>query len=99
MNAFMGGRTTKLGPIPQSAQNYIWFYRKDSRSGGPQSCGCCWTKMSEALNDGFFVTDSDGPRMARFFGVSAHRHNYSSADFCRRPSKRYGRAPIRARAR
>jgi len=77
MNAFMGGRTTKLGPIPQSAQNYIWFYRKDSEIRRPSELWVLLDEDERSINDGFFVTDPTAREWLDFPALSAHRHNYS----------------------
>ena len=77
MNAFMGGRNAKLGPIPQSAQNYIWFYRKDSEIRRPSDLWVLLDEDERSINDGFFVTDPAAREWIDFPALSAHRHNYS----------------------
>jgi prepilin-type N-terminal cleavage/methylation domain-containing protein len=77
MNAFMGGRSLKLGPIPQSAQNFVWFFGKDSDVRHPSDMWVLLDEDERSINDGFFVTDPTGSEWFDFPAISAHRHNYS----------------------
>lgn len=77
MNAFMGGRNTKLGPIPSSAANYVWFFRKDSDVRQPSDMWVLLDEDERSINDGFFITDPTAREWFDFPASSAHRHGYS----------------------
>ena len=77
MNSFMGARDVKLGPIPNSAANYVWFYRKDSDIRHPSETWVLLDEDERSINDGFFVTDPTAKVWIDFPAISAHRHSYS----------------------
>ena len=76
MNSFMGGRDLKLGPIPASAEKYVWFYAKDSDIPQPSERWVLLDEDERSINDGFFVTDPTAKVWIDFPALSAHRHSY-----------------------
>lgn len=77
MNGFMGARDVSLGPIPSSADNYTWFYAKDSELPRPSQMWVLIDEDERSINDGFFVTDPTGGMWFSLPALSAHRHNFS----------------------
>src|SRR4051812_47748051 len=57
MNAFMGARDPRVGPIPPNADNYVLFYGKDSEIPRPASLWVMLDEDDRSINDGFFVPD------------------------------------------
>ena len=76
MNAFMGGRDPKVGPIPESAEKYVWFYAKDSDIRQPSERWVVLDEDERSINDGFFVTDPTAKVWVDFPALSAHRHRF-----------------------
>jgi hypothetical protein len=76
MNSFMGGRDAKVGPIPASAEKYVWFYAKDSDIRRPSELWVLLDEDERSINDGFFVTDPTAKVWIDFPALSAHRHLY-----------------------
>jgi type II secretory pathway pseudopilin PulG len=79
MNAFMGARDPRIGPIPENAQNFVMFYAKDSDIPRPSSLWVMLDEDERSINDGFFVTDPTGQMWIDFPANSVHRHELSFA--------------------
>jgi prepilin-type N-terminal cleavage/methylation domain-containing protein len=79
MNGFMGARDAKLGPIPDTANDYVWFFSKESELRRPAELWVLLDEDERSINDGFFVTDPTAGRWMDFPAVSSHRHSYSYA--------------------
>jgi len=77
MNAFMGARDPKVGPIPSSAEKFVQFYAKDSEIPRPTTMWVILDEDERSINDGFFVPDPNGQMWIDFPANSAHRHDYS----------------------
>jgi prepilin-type N-terminal cleavage/methylation domain-containing protein len=77
MNGFMGGREAGVGPIPPSAQNYVWCYSTDSEMGRPSQLWVMLDEDERSINDGFFVTDPQAQHWIDLPAMSARRHNFS----------------------
>ncbi|HWH71622.1 MAG TPA: type II secretion system protein [Candidatus Sulfotelmatobacter sp.] len=78
MNAFMGARDPKTGPIPINAANYLVF-AKDSDIRRPSQLWVLLDEDERSINDGFFVTDPTGRMWIDFPSISASRHTHSFA--------------------
>jgi prepilin-type N-terminal cleavage/methylation domain-containing protein len=79
MNCFMGGRDSKLGPIPSTAEGYVPFYSSYGEIPRPSQLWVLLDEDERSINDGFFVTDPTANIWFDFPANSAHRHNYSYA--------------------
>jgi prepilin-type N-terminal cleavage/methylation domain-containing protein/prepilin-type processing-associated H-X9-DG protein len=77
MNGFMGARDPSAGPIPVTADNYVWFYTKDSELRQPSQLWVLIDEDERSINDGFFVTDPSAGMWCDLPALSAHRHNFS----------------------
>ena len=77
MNGFMGGREAAVGPVPASAQNYVWYYSRDSELSRPSQLWVMLDEDERSINDGFFLTDPQAQHWIDLPALSAHRHNYS----------------------
>jgi prepilin-type N-terminal cleavage/methylation domain-containing protein len=79
MNCFMGERDPNLGPIPTTADKFVYFY---ARQGDIPSPSTKWVMLDEderSINDGFFVTDPTAHVWKDFPAISPHRHGFSYA--------------------
>ncbi len=76
MNSFMGGRDPSVGPIPDSADSYVWFFTKRTELQRPNELFVLLDEDERSINDGFFVTDPDGRLWADFPAISRARHNF-----------------------
>jgi type II secretory pathway pseudopilin PulG len=79
MNAFMGARDPRIGPIPPNADNYVLFYGKDSEIPRPASLWVMLDEDDRSINDGFFVPDPTAQMWIDFPANSVQRHDYSFA--------------------
>ena len=80
MNAFMGGRDLKVGPIPgTAATDYVWFFTKETDLRRPDSLWVLLDEDERSINDGFFITDPTSRIWFDFPANSSHRHDYSFA--------------------
>jgi hypothetical protein len=77
MNSFMGARDRSLGPIPLTADKFVWFYAKDSDIRRPSESWILLDEDERSINDGFFVTDPLAQTWIDFPAISAHRHSFS----------------------
>jgi type II secretory pathway pseudopilin PulG len=77
MNSFMGARNPALPPIPETADNYVPFFAKDSDLRRPSDLWVLLDEDERSINDGFFVTDPTAHMWIDFPAVSEHRHNFS----------------------
>jgi type II secretory pathway pseudopilin PulG len=77
MNAFMGARDPRVGPIPANAQNYVLFYGKESEIPRPANLWVMLDEDERSINDGFFVPDPTGQMWIDFPANSVHRHDHS----------------------
>jgi len=77
MNAFMGGRDPKIGPLPATATGYVPFFVKDSDLRHPYRLWVMIDEDETTINDGFFLTDPDARNWLDLPAKSAHRHSYS----------------------
>jgi prepilin-type N-terminal cleavage/methylation domain-containing protein len=77
MNGFMGGRDASVGPLPPSAQNYVWYYSRDSELRRPSQLWVILDEDERTINDGFFLTDPQAQHWIDRPALSAHRHNFS----------------------
>jgi prepilin-type N-terminal cleavage/methylation domain-containing protein len=77
MNSFMGARAQSVGPVPVSADRFIWFFGKDSDMRRPSELWVLLDEDERSINDGFFVTDPTARLWVDFPAISAHRHSYS----------------------
>jgi type II secretory pathway pseudopilin PulG len=77
MNSFMGARDTDVGPIPPTAQNFVWFYSKDGDIPQPSQAMVLIDEDERSIDDGFFITDPTGQTWIDFPAASARRHNFS----------------------
>jgi type II secretory pathway pseudopilin PulG len=77
MNSFMGARNPSLPPIPETADNYVPFFSKESDIRRPSDLWVLVDEDERSINDGFFVTDPTGHMWIDFPAVSEHRHNFS----------------------
>lgn len=77
MNAFMGAREQSAGPIPKSAENYVWFFAKESDLRNPSQMSVILEEDERSINDGFFVIDPVGLQWFDLPAISSHRHGYS----------------------
>jgi len=79
MNAFMGARDPRIGPIPATAGKYVLFYAKDSDIPRPSMLWVLLDEDERSINDGFFVPDPTAQIWIDFPATSRRRHNYSYA--------------------
>ncbi len=77
MNAFMGARDPRIGPIPANAGSFVRFYAKDSDIPRPSSLWVMLDEDERSINDGFFVPDPTGQMWIDFPANSVHRHELS----------------------
>ena len=77
MNSFMGARDSEVGPIPPSAEQFVWFFSRYSDIPHPSEAMVLVDEDERSINDGFFVTDPTGQVWIDFPASSAHRHNFS----------------------
>src|SRR5262249_30706349 len=77
MNSFMGARKPGLPLIPDTADNYVPFFAKESDLQRPSDLWVLLDEDERSINDGFFVTDPTGHMWIDFPAVSEHRHNFS----------------------
>lgn len=77
MNGFMGARDPSLGPLPPTADNYVWFYSKDAELARPSQMWVLIDQDERSIDDGFFATDPTGGMWWELPAASAHRHNFS----------------------
>jgi prepilin-type N-terminal cleavage/methylation domain-containing protein len=77
MNSFMGARNPSLPPVPETAENYVSFFAKESDLRRPSELWVLLDEDERSINDGFFVTDPTGHMWIDFPAVSQHRHNFS----------------------
>ena len=77
MNGFMGARDVALGPIPMSADNYVWFYNKDSELPRPSQLFVLIDEDERTIDDGFFPIDPTGGMWWEMPALSDHRHDFS----------------------
>jgi hypothetical protein len=79
MNAFMGARDPRVGPIPADAKNFVLFYAKESEIPRPSNLWVMLDEDERSINDGFFVPDPNGEVWIDFPANSVHRHDLSFA--------------------
>jgi hypothetical protein len=77
MNSFMGARDPALPTFPETANNYIPFFAKESDLRRPSELWVLLDEDERSINDGFFVTDPTGHIWIDFPAVSEHRHDFS----------------------
>jgi prepilin-type N-terminal cleavage/methylation domain-containing protein len=77
MNCFMGVRDATLPPIPETANNYVSFFAKESDLRRPSELWVLLDEDERSINDGFFLTDPTAHMWIDFPAVSEHRHNFS----------------------
>ena len=77
MNCFMGERDQSVGPIPTSADSYVWYFTTDADIRRPSEMWVLLDEDERSINDGFFVTDPTARVWNDFPAISAHRHNFS----------------------
>jgi hypothetical protein len=77
MNSFMGARDVDVGPIPPTAENFVWFFPRDIDIPKPSEAMVLIDEDERSINDGFFVTDPTGQVWYDFPAASAYRHNFS----------------------
>jgi len=77
MNSYMGARDPQLGPIPETAKNFVLFYAKDSEIPRPSTIWVLLDEDERSINDGFFVPDPTAQKWIDFPANSLHRHDFS----------------------
>jgi len=77
MNSFMGIRDSSLPAIPDTANNFVPFFAKESDLRRPSELWVLLDEDERSINDGFFVTDPTGRMWIDFPAVSEHRHDFS----------------------
>ncbi len=79
MNCFMGGRAPNVGVIPDTANDYVPFFAKESDIRNPAGTWVLLDEDERSINDGFFLTDPTAQTWLDFPAASVHRHNFSFA--------------------
>lgn len=77
MNSFMGARDPDPGPIPPTADNYVWFFSRASDIPRPSELWVLLDEDERSIRDGFFVTDPVGHVWYHFPAISERRHSMS----------------------
>lgn len=77
MNSFLGARDPDPGPIPPTADNFVWYFSRLSEIRRPSEIWVLLDEDERSIRDGFFVTDPSAGIWYHFPAVSQHRHNFS----------------------
>jgi type II secretory pathway pseudopilin PulG len=77
MNSFMGARDLSVGPIPVTAETFVWFFARDIDIPKPSEAMVLIDEDERSINDGSFITDPTGMTWYDFPAATARRHNFS----------------------